>query len=59
MPHRSKVSGGNNRVFSRHIESASSHIFLFEENILPFSLQFVDIFRDPALESAALVSDSR
>jgi len=40
MPHRSKVSGGNNRVFSRHIESASSHIFLFEENILPFSMQF-------------------
>jgi len=59
MPHRSKVSVGNNRVFSRHIESSSRHIFRFEENILPFSLQFVDIFRDPALESAALVSDSR
>jgi len=29
MPHRSKVSGGNNRVFSRHIESGSVHIFRF------------------------------
>jgi len=59
MPHRRKVSGGNHRVFSRHIESSFGYIFRFEENILPFSLQFVDIFRDPALESAALVSDSR